>query len=185
MSEQDSNTIFLCAIKWGQIMFVGQEWPWMLVYTPNWERQGARNIHIWQFGCKRSNPHFLSAGGKLLILYLYCLREWLPRQEQREEFTGWWFFQLLQGGEVYKRLRSQVRGSQSRQRRCLRGVLKAAVVPCTYEHNIISYAVSQLCEDVFSLQIKRTGNGLAHTGGDGCTMQYSQSHRDYLAQGSY
>lgn len=62
---------------------------------------------------------------------------------------------LLQGGEVYKRLRSQVRGSQRRLCRCLRSVLKAVLVPCTYEHNIVSYIIFQLCEDVIYLQIKR------------------------------
>lgn len=91
----------------------------------------------------------------------------------------------LQGGEVYKRLRSQVRGSQRRLCRCLRSVLKAVLVPCTYEHNIISYIIFQLCEDVFYLQIKSTGNQLAHSKVDGYTMRCSQSHRDYLAQGSY
>lgn len=67
MSEQDSNTIFLCAITWGQIMFVGQELPWMLVYTPKWEKQGARNIYIWQLAklsplpvCRWETPHPLS-----------------------------------------------------------------------------------------------------------------------------
>lgn len=92
---------------------------------------------------------------------------------------------LRQAAEVYKRLRSQVRGSQSRQCRCLRSVLKAVLVPCTYEHNIISYIIFWLCEDVFYLQIKSTGNGLAHTGDGGYTLQCSQSHRDYLAQASY
>lgn len=96
------------------------------------------------------------------------------------------FFQLrLQGGEVYKRLRSQVRGSQRRLCRCLRSVLKPVLVPYTYENNIISYIIFQLCEDVFYLQIKSTGNRLAHSRVDGYTLQCSQSHRDYLAQGSY
>lgn len=139
-------------------------------------------------GCKWTSPHFLSAGGKLLILYLYCLRERLPRQEYiGEEFRVWKFFLtvLLQGGEVYKRLRSQVRGSQRRLCRCLRSALKAVLVPCTYEHNIILYIIFQLCGDVFYLQIKSTGNGLAQSGDGGYTLQYSQSHRDYLTQGSY
>lgn len=138
-------------------------------------------------GCKWTSPYFLSAGGKLLILYLYCLRERLPRQEQRGGVYGLKVFSavLLQGGEVYKRLRSQVRGSQRSLCRCLRSALKAVLVPCTYEHNIILYIIFQLCEDVFYLQIKSTGNGLAQSGDDGYTLQYSQSHRDYLAQGSY
>ncbi len=92
---------------------------------------------------------------------------------------------LLQGGEVYKRLRSQVRGSQRRLCRCLRSALKPVLVPCTYEHNIISYIIFQLCDDVLCAQIKSTGNGLAQSGVEGCTLQYSQSHRDYLTQGSY
>lgn len=92
---------------------------------------------------------------------------------------------LLQGEEVYKRLRSQVRGSQRRLCRCLRSALKAVLVPCTYEHNIISYIILQLCEDVFPLQIKSTGNGLARSGDDCFTLHCSQSHRDYPTQGSY
>lgn len=76
---------------------------------------------------------------------------------------------LLQGGEVYKRLRSQVRGSQRRLCRCLRSVLKAVLVPCTYEHIITSYIIFQLCEEVLSLQIKSTGNRLAQSGDGGCS----------------
>lgn len=53
--------------------------------------------------------NFLSAGGKLLSLYLYCRAERLSR---RVESAGWKFF-ALQGGDFYKRLRSQVRGSQT------------------------------------------------------------------------
>lgn len=89
---------------------------------------------------------------------------------------------LMQGAGVYKRLSSQVRGSQSRQCRCLR---KAVLVLCTYEPNIISYVIFQLWEDVFYPQIKSTEEGLAHSGDGGCTLQCSQSHRDYHAQGSY
>lgn len=55
---------------------------------------------------------------------------------------------LLQVGEVYKRLRSQVRGSQSRQRRCLRSELKAVLVPCIFEHTLKLYIIFQLCGDV-------------------------------------
>lgn len=109
-------------------------------------------------------------------------------EAREEEFLGWKFFfvsVLLQGGEVYKRLRSQVRGSQRRLCRCLRSALKAVLAPCTYEHNIISYIVFQLCEDVLYLRIKSTGNGLAQSGDDGYTLRRSQSHRDYLTQGSY
>lgn len=87
--------------------------------------------------------------------------------------------------QVYKRLRSQVRGSQSRRRRCLRSELKVVWVPCIFEHNLKSYTMFQLCEDVFCLQIKRTGNGPAHTGDDGCVLQCSQAHTDYYARGPY
>lgn len=87
--------------------------------------------------------------------------------------------------QVYKRLRSQVRGSQSRRRRCLRSELKVVLVLCIFEHNLKSYIMFQLCEDVFCLQIKSTGNGPAHTGADGCTLQCSRAHRDYHAQGLY
>lgn len=92
---------------------------------------------------------------------------------------------LLQGGEVYKRLRSQVRGSQRRLCRCLRSALKAVLVQCAYEHNITLYIIFQLYEDVFYLQIKSTGNRLTRSGNDGYTLQYSQSHRDYLTEGSH
>lgn len=38
---------------------------------------------------------------------------------------------------------------------------------------------------VYYLQIKSTGNQLAHSRDGAYTLQYSQSHRDYLTQGSY
>lgn len=69
----------------------------------------------------------------------------------------------LQVGEVYKRLRSQVRGSQSRQHRCLRSELKAVLVPCIFEHTLKLYIISQLCGDVVCVQIKSTGNRSART----------------------
>lgn len=62
--------------------------------------------------CQVTSVHFLQTGGKLLILYL----------RQSGGVGGWsfdffpslffLFFLRLQGGEVYKSLRSQVRGSQ-------------------------------------------------------------------------
>lgn len=86
---------------------------------------------------------------------------------------------------VYKRLRSQVRGSQSRRCRCLRSELKVVLVPCIFEHNLKSYIMFQLCEDVFCLQIKSTGNGAAPAGAGGCALQCSRAHRDYHTQGLY
>lgn len=121
--------------------------------------------------------------------FIFTLHQRMAASSGAERRSSWVesFFSavLLQGGEVYKRLRSQVRGSQRRLCRCLRSALKAVLVPCTYEHNIISYIIFQLCEDVLYLRIKSTGNGLAQSGDDGYTLQHSQSHRDYLPQGSY
>ena len=133
------------------------------------------NLTVWGL---RGESTIKSVSGNLpLNLFPFPVYRWetphplslLLCEEQREEFTGWKFFFPLCDCrvEVYKRLRSQVRGSQRRLCRCLRSVLKAVLVPCTYEHNIISYIIFPLCEDVFYLQIKSTGNRLAHSKVDG------------------
>lgn len=88
--------------------------------------------------------------------------------------------------EVYKRLRSQVRGSQRRLRRCLSSAPTAVLAPCTCEHNIISYIIWRLCEDVFAAHIKkhrkRWGGGVLAASG---ALRCSQSHRDYPTQGPH
>lgn len=153
--------------------------------------------------------HFLSTGGKPLVLYLKGPRETdtptsppsptCPSEAEGEEFeiVSRVFFLSLSlpllkcsAGveEVYKRLRSQVRGSQRRLCRCLSSAPSAVLEPCSCEHNIVSYIICRLCEDVFAVNIKKhrklrggREGGLAASGARHC----SQSHRDYPTQGPH
>lgn len=187
MSEQDPNTVFLCAIKEGQSMFAAQQLPWMLVSVPNWEKRGAQSIFIKQFQAASDAiaTSCLQVGNSSSFIFIAREENGCPIRSRGRSLLVDHSFSFCRVERFIKGLDHRWGGSQSRRCRCLTSVLKAAAVPCTYEHNIISYAVFQLCEDVLSLQIKRTGNGLACTGDDGCTLQCNQSHRDYLAQGSY
>lgn len=96
-SGQAPDAIFLHVIR---ILLSDQQFSWMDFITDDQTRV--------------TSVRFLQTGGKLLILYL----------QEGGVFTPPLFFLRLQGGEVYKRFRSQVRGSERRPRRCLRRRLR-------------------------------------------------------------
>lgn len=142
---------------------------------------------MFSYSCfKWTQTNFPSTGGKLLILYLYCFRKNGCPIRLRGRSLTCLSTVPLHVGEVYKRLRSQVRGSQSRQSRCLNSALKVVLVPCIFEHNLKSYVMLQPCEDVFrSVDQKHRKQTWSHWGWLQATYSSRAHLADYLAQGFY